>query len=184
MKYTPVAPPEPPCHVGNKLVFKQGAIAVYAGGSQRGADIYDVNLVIDLTGKVKSKLWTVDKKFKRLKKYLDNPEVLDLYIPDMTAPEYPKDVWDELWSDLVDIAAKTGYTYHNPYKVLVMCLGGHGRTGTVVTSLLFSSGYLESGTDGIGWIRDHYCDHAVETKDQLEYLTSEYGFETKEVVNY
>ena len=88
MKYTPVAPPEPPCHVGNKLVFKQGAIAVYAGGSQRGADIYDVNLVIDLTGKVKSKLWTVDKTLANNEPPVSRPAAGGAQEPKLRESEY------------------------------------------------------------------------------------------------
>lgn len=51
-------------------------------------------------------------------------------------------------------------------KVLVFCIGGHGRTGTFLASLL---SILEPRIDDpIAAIRERYCDDAVETKAQAE----------------
>jgi hypothetical protein len=48
--------------------------------------------------------------------------------------------------------------------VEVGCLGGHGRTGTAVACLAVLAG-LE--TDAVDWVRSTYCDHAVETDEQV-----------------
>ena len=47
-------------------------------------------------------------------------------------------------------------------KVGIFCLGGHGRTGYIAGCVL---GYL-GVEDPIGYLREHYCKKAVETREQ------------------
>ncbi len=51
--------------------------------------------------------------------------------------------------------------------VEVGCLGGHGRTGTALACLAVLCGL--SG-DPVDWIRTTYCQHAVETDEQAEFV--------------
>jgi len=50
-------------------------------------------------------------------------------------------------------------------RVLVYCLGGHGRTGTFLASLI---ALLEQPEDPIDEIRKRYCKEAVETEEQAK----------------
>ncbi len=53
-------------------------------------------------------------------------------------------------------------------KVLVFCLGGHGRTGTVLAGLI---ALLEPDVDDpVAEVRNRYCDRAVETREQAEWI--------------
>jgi hypothetical protein len=50
------------------------------------------------------------------------------------------------------------------------CIGGHGRTGTALACLAVLTG-LDS-TDAVGWVRAHYCQHAVETDKQEDFVAT------------
>ena len=62
-------------------------------------------------------------------------------------------------------------------NILVHCVGGHGRTGTLLMCLLLREGYTG---DVLFWLRKNYCKKAVETKRQIEYLQSAYQLKTKQ----
>lgn len=49
------------------------------------------------------------------------------------------------------------------------CLGGHGRTGTALACLAVIAG-LDS--DPVQWVRSAYCERAVETDEQAEFVRS------------
>jgi len=57
-------------------------------------------------------------------------------------------------------------------KVHVGCIGGHGRTGTVLSAIIAEA--LKE-KDAIQWVRKHYCKKAVESKDQVAFLMKHYG---------
>lgn len=46
------------------------------------------------------------------------------------------------------------------------CVGGHGRTGTMLALVALHCGV----TDAVGWVRDAYCEHAVEGDEQEWYV--------------
>ncbi|MFL6139396.1 MAG: hypothetical protein ACJ74O_16555 [Frankiaceae bacterium] len=76
-------------------------------------------------------------------------------IPDFTAPE---PAWLRAQAGVVMAALRQGR------RVLVLCLGGHGRTGTFLASLI---ALAEPGTaDPVAALRDRHCVHAVETEEQ------------------
>jgi hypothetical protein len=56
-------------------------------------------------------------------------------------------------------------------KVHVGCIGGHGRTGTLLSALVAEAGEK----DAIQYVRKNYCDKAVESKAQVDFLMKEYG---------
>lgn len=54
-------------------------------------------------------------------------------------------------------------------KVLIYCMGGHGRTGTALSAVLIeTSGF--SAKQAVQWVRQNYCKRAVESKEQKQYL--------------
>lgn len=56
-------------------------------------------------------------------------------------------------------------------KVHVGCMGGHGRTGTVLAAIVAEMGKK----DAINYVRKHYCKKAVESKEQVDFLAKHYG---------
>lgn len=54
--------------------------------------------------------------------------------------------------------------------VTVSCVGGHGRTGTVLAILMTMLGGVEDNEDPIEVVREVYCDDAVETWAQVRYI--------------
>ena len=56
------------------------------------------------------------------------------------------------------------------------CFGGHGRTGTVLSVLACLTGIIEEGTCPVAWLRNHYCDRAVESDEQADYIEAMTGF--------
>lgn len=57
-------------------------------------------------------------------------------------------------------------------KVHVGCIGGHGRTGIVLSALV---ALMTSETDAIGYVREHYCEKAVESDKQVKFLMEHFG---------
>jgi hypothetical protein len=57
-------------------------------------------------------------------------------------------------------------------KVHVGCIGGHGRTGIILSAIVAQ---LNGEKDAISWVRKKYCHKAVESKAQVEFLHEHYG---------
>lgn len=57
-------------------------------------------------------------------------------------------------------------------RVHVGCIGGHGRTGTLIAALV---SVIHENADAISWVREHYCKSAVETKEQVQFLVQHFG---------
>lgn len=57
-------------------------------------------------------------------------------------------------------------------KVHLGCIGGHGRTGTVMAALV--ARFLGEA-DAIAYVRKHYCQKAVESKAQIDFLIKHFG---------
>jgi hypothetical protein len=57
-------------------------------------------------------------------------------------------------------------------KVHVGCIGGHGRTGMVLAALVKE---MTGEEDAITWVRKHYCKKAVESTEQVKFLTEYFG---------
>lgn len=85
-------------------------------------------------------------------------------ITDMQAPNHP-----ESFAKLVDWIIgelKTGKKIH------IGCIGGHGRTGTVLAAVVAKGLGI---ADAITWVRERYCVKAVESKAQVDFLAQHYG---------
>jgi hypothetical protein len=86
------------------------------------------------------------------------------YIPNMGVP---KSI-DEFKNLLNWIMArlKDGKTVH------IGCIGGHGRTGLVLAAL---TQLITNDPDATQRVRDEYCEKAVESKEQVEWLQKHFG---------
>ncbi len=60
-------------------------------------------------------------------------------------------------------------------KVHVGCIGGHGRTGTVLAALV---AHMTDEEDPIAYVRQHYCKKGVEAKSQIDFLMKHFGCKT------
>ena len=80
---------------------------------------------------------------------------------------YPISDFDILPSDvLLDLIEKILTAIQSGKKVGMFCIGGHGRTGYVASCVL---GFLDK-KDPIEYIRNHYCEKAVETNSQIRHI--------------
>jgi hypothetical protein len=61
------------------------------------------------------------------------------------------------------------YIHNQKDIVEIACIGGHGRTGTFLASLLVREGWAP--TDAIEYIRGGYCPKAIENKAQEDLVT-------------
>lgn len=62
-------------------------------------------------------------------------------------------------------------------KVFVGCIGGHGRTGTVLAALVKQ---MTGNEDAITYVREKYCKKAVESTEQIEFLNKNFGIKKVE----
>lgn len=57
-------------------------------------------------------------------------------------------------------------------KIHIGCVGGHGRTGTLLAALVKE---VTGNVDAISFVRKNYCDKAVESDVQARFLAKEFG---------
>lgn len=57
-------------------------------------------------------------------------------------------------------------------KVFVGCIGGHGRTGMVLTALV---AHMTGMKDATTYVRENYCKKAVESTSQVNFLKKHYA---------
>lgn len=91
--------------------------------------------------------------------HIGNPISVNFPIQDMHAPDNPAE-----FVELIDWLIKE---FKNGAKIQVGCIGGHGRTGTVLAALVAKAGISD---DPIKWARENYCTSAVESKEQVDFL--------------
>ena len=154
-------------HYGDDVIFEFDGKKLYAS-NQYSIDEKSGkwDLIIDLAGVVTiprpSEFIRNDspKRFHGLKPYLDvdeplPSEVLRLFWTDMSIPPCGVDFWIKLWEML-------------PEKTVIACMGGHGRTGTCIVSLMIAAG--EDFYEALEHVRKEHCHKAVETLSQEKYL--------------
>jgi len=79
--------------------------------------------------------------------------------PDMGVLDLGRDWWD----------AFAAHVKKSKSKVVMFCMGGHGRTGTALASLLVT--FLGWGAkESIDWVHENYCEKAIETVSQMTYV--------------
>lgn len=92
------------------------------------------------------------------------PIEIPFTITDMQAPSDPEEFKNMIAWLAEQLAA--GKSVH------VGCMGGHGRTGTVLAALVK---VVTGEVDAITWVRTHYCKKAVESKAQVNFLHKYFG---------
>lgn len=90
--------------------------------------------------------------------------MIEFPIMDMSVP---KDA--EEFKKLIEFAA--GLIVKG-YNVAVGCIGGHGRTGMVLSALVK---HMTGNEDAIQYVRDNYCKKAVESTQQVQWLGKHFG---------
>lgn len=60
---------------------------------------------------------------------------------------------------------------HAGKSIHVGCIGGHGRTGTVLSAIVARFGEKNA----IQYVRENYCKKAVESKEQVDFLVKHFG---------
>jgi protein-tyrosine phosphatase len=80
--------------------------------------------------------------------------------PDLGVPSAPTEAAAQIRDAFVRAKAGEG--------VEVGCLGGRGRTGTVLACMAVLAGV--SATDAVTWVRNNYDAAAVETPEQEEWV--------------
>lgn len=160
-------------HPGEKVIFEWGGKKLFAA---KGQDLIERSckweLILDLAGvaitpatsnfnflgvgpkKLKDAL--IDLVYKDTSKY---PEVLRLNWSDMGIPPVGLPFWLKMWEML-------------PERTVMCCVGGHGRTGTCLASLMISAGI--DYYSAVQTVRTEHCERAIESLQQEKYLHALY----------
>jgi hypothetical protein len=85
-------------------------------------------------------------------------------IPDMGVPRDPEEFKKLIhWLSVQLVADKL---------IHIGCIGGHGRTGTVMAALVT---HMTGEKDSITYVRNNYCQKAVESSTQVAFLMEHFG---------
>ena len=147
-------------HAGTKMLFKVGKADIYAGARWDTRDTCrGAALLIDLTGYTSQPAIEVPAGYESLVAFAHSESVPTMNIdwPDHGLPP----VRFEFWNELVRLLPAG--------KVLVRCIGGHGRTGTALGALLIA-GQGMTTREAIATVRRDHCEDAIETASQRNYL--------------
>jgi hypothetical protein len=98
-----------------------------------------------------------------------------LYLDPMWTPTWPAEHLD--WpdfgvpKDLTSADEQILEAYRRArdgHAVEVACIGGHGRTGTVLACMAVLAGVAPP--DAVSWVRQHYCERAVQEPSQAYWM--------------
>lgn len=166
------------CHVGTPLAFTIHNVEFYGGGTSRGGKWSTMKpppeIVIcptEYAGVSYPSGWRIS---------LYSPQFISMVWPDYQAPSMAREFWFDLWEDIID---------KNIGRVLCQCMGGHGRTGTMLSIMYgiaalrgdaivlngenikaLDANPLATTDDVVELVRLKYCDHAVESTEQMRYI--------------
>jgi hypothetical protein len=107
----------------------------------------------------------------------DHVPSFGLYLDERWHPPWPHEHID--WPDFgvpADVDALRSALRHlldrarDDGVVEIGCLGGHGRTGTALACLAVLTGTPPA--DAVEWVREHYCEQAVETDEQRTFVAA------------
>jgi hypothetical protein len=160
------AVPRASCHDGNSAILTRGEGVLYIGGLSRGVDFEGGLLIIDMTegGDAQPNLLITGNRLGMaalpIAAYEKQPWV-NIPTPDMKTPPLSAAAWKRIALDL-------GNWLDGGHSAVIVCYGGHGRSGLAGAILL----HLLDPQSGcpVERVRELHCQHAVETQGQLDYV--------------
>jgi len=170
-------------HKGMPMVFKIGKGEVYASGSRNVWDCGKLDLIVSLSGhpmptfKANQAAEELLRRTSGMRNSFlgltppDNFSRLSMSWIDGKAPPFDLSYVKDLVA-LVEAGT----------DILIHCVGGHGRTGTMLVAMLCemtSKPWGNKNVDPIKWIRTNYCKKAVETDKQIDWLKDRYDIVKK-----
>lgn len=102
--------------------------------------------------------------------------------PDFEVPELGAVWWNDFIAWAIEQAERA--TIAEPFTIAVHCEGGHGRTGTAAAILACGFDMVPEGQCPVTWLRNVYCSSAVESDEQIRYITLVTGREVKADVRH
>jgi len=158
---------------------------LFAGGWSRSADTKGM-AVIDLTGDrdidqspvftaLNSSAETAFSNIIELNTTERALPWLSFKVKDFGTPNVKPETWRMLADTVLELT-------RNGTSVLVCCQGGHGRTGMVVSILCYLMN--PSIGDPVKYVRSVYCNSAVETYAQHEYVCKMLGLPKPDDIGY
>lgn len=145
--------PKLPITVGDKTYYVTGGSCTCGGPFKEGD--YDVVVGLDWGFKPSEMMYPWKKG-----------EAFLYEIKDMSVPTDKKS-----FHELIGYLEKSVLAGKS---VFVGCIGGHGRTGLVLSALVCK---MTGEKKAIEYVRKNYCEKAVETTSQIEFLNKEFGVE-------
>jgi len=129
----------------------------YYCADKNGVSDFEGDVVINLTGNPNIPQINIPE----LAKHVAAPykEIVVAW-PDFSIPR----VKPTFWMALHTYIEKQGWK-----SVCIHCAGGHGRTGTAMAAILIGVAG-QSMPNAVGYVRELFCDKAVETPEQCKYL--------------
>ena len=162
-----------------KFVVQYGKAQLWAGGYQ-GAKSQFWSLLIGLETSVPAKqevgfLFGASQLFDDEVRNAAVQPAVHIPVQDRGVPGLPRPWWIKFAKNLSEIEG----------PVYVHCMGGTGRTGTVLALLLGCMeeiGLTPPADDLVSWLRDNYYEEAIESAMQMAFVKS-FGIKTKEIAS-
>jgi hypothetical protein len=171
-------------------IFQAEGIGIWIGdnpGAKKSQKEFDICIdggnVLDVPGEYDLPQLYGDPTLRRkLGVHLINPpkpqadqtgatRILKLRWADRGAPPVKPAFWPALLDELRAARDKGHFGDSNPLRVMTICQGGHGRSGTAAAALIMClSDYTP--LDVLTHIRAMHCARAIESKVQHEYLNT------------
>jgi hypothetical protein len=165
---TPPAPkanyvhkPVEPCHTDGTLIFTKHGTEFYAG-KYAGVSKRGYSLILDLAKAVTATTSSTNAK-GHVKEFADNISAQIIHI---NWPDYGIITWERERFEALLAAIKADKLE----SVYICCIGGHGRTGTMMSILAGLSNAIPDGECPVTWLRNKYCNNVVESAAQLDYV--------------
>jgi protein-tyrosine phosphatase len=154
-----------PCHWGKKLAFEHKGLKFYGAGLERGYNpsnsrAFHVCLL---------EAWELSLS--------DVSNFTCWYMPtkDYTAPNTDALGLSNLMRAIREYIKGTSCP-----EIVVFCAGGHGRTGTLLAVL---HSFITGSADPITAIQESYCIQALETKEQVAWVSCMAEVDVEEHIN-
>lgn len=182
---------EPHPAKGDLPIFALDGIALWVGdnpGASKSRAEFDVCIdagnVLSIPGEYDLPTLYGDPGLRRsLREYVNSSpkaesaegtRILKIRWADRAKPPVRPEFWPALLDQLKGIRDEKGYTTKDPLRVMTICQGGHGRSGSALACLVMC---LTDYTplDVLTHIRALHCARAIESKEQHEYLNTVAG---------